>query len=150
MVASPHCVRGTRRLVRGAYAVRTSLLRAVASQVVGVIYDSIYESGTNRLATVVGGIEVAELGAPQLLQFGSDAAPLSPLMRWLRVSMIVYPQVRPGCADTVGNLTAACLEVPPSDLSLRSSLLKRDHDADEWEWVAGGELVHDTVLRLRT
>ena len=109
-------------------------------------YDLIYTSATNRLVTVVGDIEVAEQGAPLLLPFGSDAAPLSPLMRWLRVSLIVYPQVRPECAGVVGNLSAACLEVPPSALGLRSSILKRERDADEWEWVAGGELVRDRVV----
>ena len=113
--------------------------------VVSAGYDNFYESSSNKLVPVVGDFDVTA-GGSQLVQFGSDASPLSPLMRWLRVSVAVYPQVRPECTHIVGNLSAACFEVPPSVLSLRSSILKRDRDADEWEPVAGGELVRVSVV----
>jgi hypothetical protein len=84
-----------------------------------------------------GGVDVVG-GEPFTLVFGSEAEPIVPLMRWLRVSAVIYVQLTPECAahaaaEPEAVVPHSCVRHVPRNLLVSSTISARDSDAEPWQ-----------------
>lgn len=109
------------------------VLGILGTLVIGGAYDVIFWSAGSRnvLTDTVLGPEVLQ-GEPAQIVFGNDTEPLSPYMRWLRVSMVLYPKAREEAGCGLYNMTERCRMPVPSNLVLRSAILYRQADDEPW------------------